>query len=1540
MQTFTVTLTVRDKDGTQDTMVKEITLNQAPDLSVTSDQTGADFDDLQYIVICENEESAFIFNNTSSTKDSNVSYELDWGDGSAPFSGSSWEQLQHSYEVGIYTITYSITGPNGCKATKEYGIFVGSNPAVGLGNPGNTNVCGGQTLTFPITGTENNPPGTQYIVNYSDGTPNEVFNHPPPASVTHTFGESSCGVNSGAFPNSYSVRITAINPCSASAAVVSPIYISETPDPDFRAPQDPVCVDERITIQNQTIFGGDVSNNGTCTDLGQFVWQITPETGWELSGGSLGEQNNPNQPNSWDNGTEYIYPIFTAPGTYTVKLISGNRCGINEEVKTICVTEVPEASFETDISEGCGPITVATTNTSIIDDRCGDIATFQWLVSYSSDYCGTSANWSFADGFNQNSEAPVFQFNNAGRYTITMNVTTPCGTFSDTQEISVYNPPVVELAPVSNVCEPTTISPSATINVCHPEAATYSWSFVGGSPASSSSPSPSAVSFDTPGNKAIILEITTECGVVRDSVGFSFNIPPDISAGQDSTICYGESIALSGTANSTGNYTYQWTSSGTTPISEPNSPNPTVSPTENTTYTLLVTDNDTGCFSEDEVNVTVTPTPVIEFSIPDQTVCSGSPSEAVTINSSPGTVIEWTADYGPVTGGTDSGGATIPSQTLVNNTSEAFDVTYTAFIANVGEDVCDAPPSTYTITVIPNLAYKDSTIQICNNETFNFQPENHANGTTYTWTASFSNQVTGASDQATPSTSISQTLTNTGDSETEVIYEVTPQLNNCIGDPFLLTVNIIPTTTITFSQPDQVICSGSFSQEVSISSNIDGSGFSWTAAGEGLEGLVSSGNSDIIPAQELINPTTEPITAIYTVMSDVDSLGSCPGNVFTYSIRVNPIITLESTLSDYNGYEISCSGATDGSIDISPSGGNGDYTFEWTGPGGFTSDLPAIDGLAAGNYTLTVRDGAGCITTSDYLLEEPSGVSVTLLNTTQILCAGEATGAINIEVSGGNTSVPYSFEWLLDGEPFPVSDQNLENVPAGEYSLTVYNGENCPTSFGPITLTEPDTPMVIAYTKQDITCYGDNNGQIALDVQGGVPPYQISWEFGSSQTSFTNLGPGSYTVTVADEAGCVKTETIEIIDAPLFRITPEVRSISCAGREDGSIQLNLEQEELPYTIRWDHGAELENLFNLSAGTYGVTILMENGCEIREEFNIIEPAPLTVEPQVTDALDCDNPQSGEISLGISGGRPPYSISWSNGSTAQVLSNITAGQYEVTVQDSSGCTVTQQMEIKRPPAITVNSRRNTIVSCETGEVNEEIELFVTGGIPPYNITWSGGNAMNNGLLMSTDQSGFFIAEVTDTRGCLMTASFEIDNPPTIIDADHHSLALDEYNTHLVNFDIAFQNLSLGNIIEVFWDFGDGTSSTEDNPVHAYSSPGTYEVLLRIVDQYGCTSETLLNVEVSDYFLAIPNVFTPNGDGINDHFFPRFTLIHSLEFWVLNKWGEVIFYTDDLESEGWDGKIEGEPALPGNYIYKLNYSTLDNRSESLTDVFMLLK
>ena len=1544
IRNFTVRLTVTDEDDVSVSVSKVVTVQEIPSLAVGSDQDQTTFDGLQYYIVCENEPSEFTFYNQAGGSEKNIEYEIDWGDGSEIFRDSDWTTLTHTYSIGIYRLTYTVTPENGCKVSRQFGVFIGSNPAVGLGNPGNTNVCIGETLTFPISGTENNPDGTVYTVTFSDGSTPQVFTHPPPETVSHVFTSTSCGTESDGFQNSFSVKIVAENPCAVSQASVVPIYVSEPPIPLMQISEDVACVDQNVQIRNVTDFNVEVSNNGECNSTKRFVWEIEPMTGWSLqSGSSLGSRPNPDSPNSWVSGSETLVPRFSEPGTYTIKLITGNRCGIQEETETICVIPEPKPSFELSETVLCESGEIQVTNTSNVLGACGGSSDlFTWSVSYENGNCGTGADWDFINGTNQNSENPELQFLSPGIYDLTLTINSSCGVFRETQEIVVSSPPIVEIENLPDGCGSATINPTANIRICDDSSPTYLWTFEDGIPASSTEEIPGEIEFSSSGNKKITLEVTTSCGsTIAESI-FTIAEPPIVDAGMDTEFCNGEEVQLNASVSGgSGNYSILWTADPPTEITGGDTFSPIVKPNVTTIFTATITDEDTGCLEEDSVEIIVFPAPTISFDLPNQEICSGEETLEVEIITDPtGEITSWIAEPNGVAGVIESGTNTIPVQTLINTGETPVDVVYTVEITDPSQGDCNIIPAEYIIRVNPVPEYQKEDLEICSGDSFSFVPTGNIAGSEFTWVVSAPTELQGATPNDVPAPNISQQLTNLSNAVQEAVYTISPSLGACSGETFELIVKVAPSPAIEFSEDDQNICTGDTTIAVMLSSDVDGASFSWTAAPQ-IPGLIESGTGPEIPAMTLENSTSSPIEVKFEVLVDSNSgVGSCSGTPRIYTITVNPEIAIQPIVPDFNGFEISCFGANDGSIDLNVSGGNGQYSIDWTGPGGFTAQTELIQDLAPGIYQVEIADDFSCSLIRSFTIKEPPAIEVTIGSKVDVLCAGEATGSILLNITGGVNLSGYDVSWTQNGDDFPDKGEFISELEAGDYQPTIMDSNGCTLTLSPITITEPANALIIEYTKTDISCYGANDGSLELNVSGGAPPYDIQWTFGSEESIFDNLGPGDYTLTVSDQSGCTKTETITIEDAPLFKIDPDVMQPSCFGNEDGSIVLNLEGGVGAYTIRWDDGEELEDRFNLAPGNYGVTIKDETDCEIRSEFNLVEPALLETEPKVTDALDCDNPSSGSISLGIKGGTPPYMIEWSNGSTDENLISLGPGQYAVEITDSRNCTISQVFEVKRPPTLSIIGFQSSNVQCEPREITEEIRIVLTGGVAPYTINWSGGTVSEDGKTMTTDQPGFYQVEVLDGNGCITTESFEVKNFEVVPATEIKSVAFDQYNSYLVNFEIQFWNRSFGEIVSYYWDFGDGEESFEENPIHKYAAEGDYKVTLTVTDIFGCSLSKSEEISVLDYYLVVPDAFTPNGDGINDYFFPQFVGIESLEFWVLNKWGETVYYTDDMQSAGWDGTINGEIGIPGNYVYKVVFNTLDGRKQTQTDLFLLLK
>lgn len=691
--TFDVVLTVTNALGcVSNITTQEVVVNQAPDPAVF------DYTSATAFVNCGNQSFDLLLENTSTTVSTNTNYQISWGDGSPNFSGASFPNsgITHTYStLGYFSLTSSVTGSNGCVSSESFDVYNGGNPAVGIGNPGNTiNLCTPYDLTFPITGTNNNAPGTIYIVSSNTGQPNQTYNHPPPTSYVHTFVESSCGATGANNPNSYYIRVRAENPCGFSESTVEPITISKKPEADFTiSPSTRICTNTTATFQNTSQNGIEVGSNLQCNTITRSNWTISPASGWTVVSGSLGNPTPTNNPNTW--GSTILNVNYNQPGTYSISVITRNVCGNDTVTKTICVENPPTPNFLLSQDTACVGFITTTTNTSDLSNTCQ--VTRNWTVLFNGSSCTpSSGTWSFANGTNANSLEPAFQFNAPGSYTIRLALTNSCGTFYANRNVLVQGPPQVSLNSLSAICEGSTTTPSAITNNCYEPIDTYSWTFTGGSPATSSAASPGSITFANDGTFTVALQVSNQCGSANAQTSLLVKpIPSNVNPSAPSSICAGQNIPFSVT-HSAGN-TYQW--SGPNGFSS-SSTNPTItnSTTSNSgTYSVIVSNN--GCSAVAQtVQVTVNPSPTVDAGT-NQSICQNGTPISLTGTPAGGT---WSGNG--VTGNTFNPSSLSPGNTQVTynftspttGCSNTDNVTITVLAppnvqAGADESVCNQP---------------------------------------------------------------------------------------------------------------------------------------------------------------------------------------------------------------------------------------------------------------------------------------------------------------------------------------------------------------------------------------------------------------------------------------------------------------------------------------------------------------------------------------------------------------------------------------------------------------------------------------------------------------------------------------------------------------------------------------------------------------------------------------------------------------------------------------------------------------------------------
>ena len=1286
-----------------------------------------------------------------------------------------------------------------------------------------------------------------------------------------------------------------------------------------------------------------------------YSWSLPSVTGG-ITGGAIGV-------NQTTIGGTLVNPTNTVQtATYTVTP-SFNGCSGIAFTVVISVNPKPAIANITPAAI-CSETAFSVTPTNGSGNIVPTGTTYTWTISTNANITGASA--STATGISTISQTLTNISNTA--QTITYTVTPTSGdtgncvgsTFTITV---VVTPKPAVLSTTQTICSGTafSVTPANGSGNIVPTGTTYTWTMPVSNPVGAitgglnqlTGVSTIGQTLTNTTTAPATLEYTVtptsgSCAGTPFTITVTVNPTPTTLGLTNQTYCNAVPTSEIVLTNGVSGTTYTWTNSnpaiGLAASGSGNIPvfTPTNSGTAPITGTISVIATANSCSRVAETYViTVNPSPAVSFSPSNQTICSGDTSAVVTLSSTTsGATFAWTAvQPAGITGVITSGTNTIPTQTIVNTTNTPITITYAAVASTNDASACAGSIFNYTITVNPKPAIENQALVICSEQGFTIAPiDGTPNastivpvGTTYTWTISTNTNITGAS--AGTGSQISQILTNSSNTIQTIIYNVTPTAGTCVGSTFTITVEVYPKPDVQFDLANQTICNNSATSLVNLSSSLPGAiTFAWTAnIPTGISGAIASG-TNTIPVQTLINSTNAPLTITYTAAATYTNNGnSCTGNDTFYTITVNPTFTASGLLSNYNGYNVSVFGNNDGTIDLTVIGGSSSYTFSWTGPNGFTATTEDLTGLFAGTYTVTINDGYCAPIVLTFTLTQPPELLVQQdpALTINLLCFGDSNGAVGIQITQESVS-PYDYTLLNSSNIVVQSVTNTTNLNpqftgliAGTYSVLVTDANGGTKTVTGLVVSQPND-IVITPTITEITCYGANNASISLAITGGTAPYIANWSNLATGFFQDNLAAGSYTITITDANGCIKPITINIIEAPIFTINPVVTNISCFGANNGSINLNLIGGQAPVVVTWSDGSTSGTVRNnLVPGTYTVLISDGTPCYINRTFIIVEPQPLVLNATVQNALDCLNPNSGAINLVVSGGTPPFTYVWSNGATTEDLTAITNGNYSVVVTDSRGCIKTASYTVSRPQPLTVIVDQDSQVNCTTGLVTNSFEAHVTGGMPPFVISWSSGTVSGtNNEFMTTTQDGLITVTITDAIGCTTSESITISNP-IIGNAGftQGSFALTTYGIYSINDPIQFTNTATGDFVSVAWNFGDGIFSTEENPIHTYVLEGNYIVTQTVTYPLGCIKTNIITLIITKgYKLMIPSGFTANDDSINDNFKPEFEGLENISLQVYDTWGNVVYYEKGETIVGWNGQINGVPAENGNYYYKV--------------------
>ncbi len=558
------------------------------------------------------------------------------------------------------------------------------------------------------------------------------------------------------------------------------------------------------------------------------------------------------------------------------------------------------------------------------------------------------------------------------------------------------------------------------------------------------------------------------------------------------------------------------------------------------------------------------------------------------------------------------------------------------------------------------------------------------------------------------------------------------------------------TYTITVTDPNN--CSDVVTATVSNSTGVTASAtVTHTSCGQNNGSITVSATSNQPPLEYTLNGNTQssPVfsglaAGSYSIL--VEDNGGCTASV---SVTVNNSVALVATLTTTDAL---C-GIDQGSITVSVSSGTAPYQYNF---GSGFQPSPTIGGLAAGTYTVSVSDAAGCSATLSATIGSSSAILLSG-NATPAFC-GEDNGTITVLATGGNGSYFYNI-----GQGF-VSDNSFEDLAAGTYTVTVTDSDNCSATISLQVTGVPPLAVSVLYSL-DVSCFGAGDGAAGVGATGGIPPYYYAWSHGAVLPEITQLSQGIYTVTVSDDMGCSQTAQVIIVQPEQLVLTLQAENITCHQSGDGQITAATSGGNSPYEYALNGGAfQSSGLFGgLAAGTYTVTVRDESLCTVAATVQITEPAALQLSLQGTD-VSCAG-GDGSITASASGGTPVYQYSL-NGAPYQnspVFNGLGAGAYTVQVVDDNGCTASASIQLDSPDGISLNAT-SAHVSCNDS-ADGSITVSVTGGVPPYNYSLNGGSPQQSNVFDGLIAGSYTIL-ATDATGCAAALTIIITEPDPLL------------------------------------------------------------------------------------------------------------------------------------------------------------------------------
>jgi large repetitive protein len=568
--------------------------------------------------------------------------------------------------------------------------------------------------------------------------------------------------------------------------------------------------------------------------------------------------------------------------------------------------------------------------------------------------------------------------------------------------------------------------------------------------------------------------------------------------------------------------------------------------------------------------------------------------------------------------------------------------------------------------------------------------------------------------------------------------------------------------------------------------------------------------------------------------------------------------------------------ACDGKIEAIAAGGTRPYRFRWNDGKETVDSVKTL--LCDGNYKVEVIDKNLCTATASILLPPPLVVKISVQDS--VKCFGDNNGSLVVYAQGGvpyKTGKPYKYSWKKQNasgmyEELTVEKDSAARLTAGWYALNITDSIGVTLRADSVFYLPQPEALAIRIQKTDVLCHGASTGAISAVVTGGLKPYRLLWNTGSTDAELQSIKAGVYTITATDRNGCTKqyTATIDQSDSLIIGFTKTIAP-SSAGSCDGSLTASVLGGVGPYTYQWStNNPDGATADKLCRGSYTVTVNDMFGCPAQVTKNLNDaPPPFVVSLYVKDSISCHGAATGTIAARVSGGIPfttgkPYTYIWKKknsvgeyrsiaNSNDSIIGNLTTGWYAFNVQDSDKNILSESIEIYLPEpdtlALTVS---HTDIPCKDLH-NGSASVRVSGGVLPYAYKWSNGETSP---AIDKLAPGEYWIEVTDKHGCISRQSVTITEPG-LLSVSFQPKLISEHNV----CDGSLKTVVSGGTAPFSYAWS-GVSSTAD----AVSSLCAGEYSVTVTDAHGCSANqkiTLSNPPALRLSLEVQDSIKCNGN-----------------------------------------------------------------------------